>query len=102
MGAIFLALVTSFNAYETACQPDGSFSLYPDTFSIWSSTGFFQITLGGGHLTFAEAKLVDIVWDIVRSSKTLMRATDTNDNRAWAVAVNYCWRSYRGASSRGT
>ncbi|KAF3031934.1 hypothetical protein E8E11_001326 [Didymella keratinophila] len=31
---------------------------------MWSSTGFFQITLGGGNLTFAEAKVVDIAWDI--------------------------------------
>ncbi|KAH7351445.1 hypothetical protein BKA66DRAFT_278434 [Pyrenochaeta sp. MPI-SDFR-AT-0127] len=49
---------------STACQPDGSFRLSPETYSMWSSSGFFQITLGGGHLTFAEAKVVDIVWDI--------------------------------------
>jgi hypothetical protein len=52
---------------HTACQPDNSFRLHPETYSMWSSSGFFQITLGGGHLSFAEAKVVDIVWDIVSS-----------------------------------
>lgn len=57
-----------FVSENTACQPDGSFRLQPDTYSMWSSTGFFQITIGGGNLTFAQAKLIDIVWDIVSRS----------------------------------
>jgi hypothetical protein len=73
--AVFLGLGQNFGPPDTACQPDGSFRLNPESYSMWSSTGFFQITLGGGHLTFAEAKVVDIVWDIVKSSKELTRAT---------------------------
>jgi len=48
-----------------ACQADGSFRLIPRTYSMWSSSGFFQVTLGVGHLTFAEAKAIDIIWDVV-------------------------------------
>jgi len=48
-----------------ACQADGSFNLDPRTYNMWSSSGFFQVTLGGGHLTFAGAKAVDIIWDVV-------------------------------------
>lgn len=74
IGAILLAISQSFATSYMACQPDGNFSLSPETYSTWSSTGFFQITLGGGHLSFAIAKLVDIVWDIVNSIKNLMHA----------------------------
>lgn len=62
---IFVILIPYFNADDNACQPDGGFRLHPETYSTWSSTGFFQITLGGGSLTFAQAKVVDIMWDIV-------------------------------------
>ena len=48
-----------------ACLPDGSFSVHPESFNSWSSSGFFQITLGGGRLTFEQAKAIDIIWDIV-------------------------------------
>jgi hypothetical protein len=69
---IFLAGMDAGSS-GTACQPDGTFRLSPETYNTWSSTGFFQITLGGGNLTFTEAKVVDIVWDIVRSIRKLMR-----------------------------
>ncbi len=65
--AVFVGLMPMILSNDTACLPDGSFSLHPDTYSMWSSTGFFQITLGGGELTFAKAKVIDIVWDIVGS-----------------------------------
>ncbi|KAF1996170.1 hypothetical protein P154DRAFT_443898 [Amniculicola lignicola CBS 123094] len=64
VAAIMTGLRTLFLSTDTACQPDGSFRLRPDTYSMWSSSGFFQITLGGGHLTFAQAKVVDIVFDV--------------------------------------
>lgn len=59
--------IASVGYSDTACQPDGSFRLHPETYSMWSSSGFFQITLGGGKLTFAQAKGIDIAWDIVRT-----------------------------------
>jgi hypothetical protein len=62
--AIYIGVATVMST-DTACQPDGTFRLHPETYSMWLSSGFFQITLGGGHLTFAQAKVVDIVWDIV-------------------------------------
>jgi hypothetical protein len=48
-----------------ACVPDDSFRLRPSSYNYWSSSGFFQITLGYGHLSFTEAKVIDIVWDVV-------------------------------------
>jgi hypothetical protein len=50
---------------QTACPPDGIFRLEPATFSYWSKSGFFQITLGFGELSFTVVKVIDIVWDVV-------------------------------------
>ncbi|KAH7138665.1 hypothetical protein B0J11DRAFT_588081 [Dendryphion nanum] len=55
----------TFASPSKACQPDGSFRLIPETYSLWSSSGFFQITIGGGQLSFTEAKIIDILWDII-------------------------------------
>jgi hypothetical protein len=63
--------IMTLSSTETACQPDGQFRLHPDEFTMWSSSGFFQITLGGGELTFTEAKVIDIVWDIVSPFRDL-------------------------------
>jgi hypothetical protein len=48
-----------------ACQPNGVFDLYPEKYRYWSGAGFFQITLGHGKLSFTQAKVIDVVWDIV-------------------------------------
>ncbi|KAH7068137.1 hypothetical protein BKA63DRAFT_521202 [Paraphoma chrysanthemicola] len=48
----------------SACQPDGSFDLQPGSFRYWSRSGFFEITLGFGTLTFTQAKAVDVIWDV--------------------------------------
>jgi hypothetical protein len=50
---------------EGACTPDGSFSLFPSRYNVWSSSSFFQITLGFGHYSFSTVKTIDIAWDIV-------------------------------------
>ena len=65
LSAILIGLLSTIVSYNTACLPDGSFRLQPDTYSIWSSSGFFQITLAGGNLNFVQAKVIDIAWDIV-------------------------------------
>jgi hypothetical protein len=57
--------VATLNITGEACLPDGSFRLRPDQYSFWSSSGYFQITLGGGRLSFTQAKVIDITWDIV-------------------------------------
>ncbi|KAJ8106925.1 hypothetical protein OPT61_g9216 [Boeremia exigua] len=61
---VFISIMPAFTSDDTACPPDGEFTLYPDRYSMWSWNGFFQITLGGGELSFGQAKVVDIVWDI--------------------------------------
>lgn len=51
----------------TACRPDGQFSLEPYNYKYWDSSGFFQITLAFGNLSFTQAKVADVAWDIVGS-----------------------------------
>ena len=48
----------------SACQPDGTFSVEVN-YSLWEIQGFFQIMLGFGALTFTQAKVIDIIWDVV-------------------------------------
>jgi hypothetical protein len=48
-----------------ACLPDRSFSLDPSHFRYLSSSGFFEITLAMGNMTFTQVKAIDIIWDIV-------------------------------------
>jgi hypothetical protein len=54
---------------RVACTPDGEFSLNPGHYSYWSRKGFFQITLAFGKLSFDNAKLIDVVWDVVSGTK---------------------------------
>lgn len=55
---------------DSACLPNGAFSLHPDKYNTWTLSGVFQVTLGFGALSFGIAKFIDTVWDIVR--KTLV------------------------------
>ena len=59
---------------DKACLPDGSFRVNPGSYSPWASSSLFQITLGGGQLTFAQVKAVDITWDIVRFESSVFRS----------------------------
>lgn len=60
---------------DSACQPNGNFSLYPYTYRWLSMSDFFEITIGFRPLSFTQAKVVDIVAGIVSrsSSKTFSR-----------------------------
>lgn len=49
---------------QSACLPDGSFSLTGD-YNPWKLNGFFQITAGFGTLSFTQAKVIDVIWDVV-------------------------------------
>lgn len=49
--------------YWNYCAPDGSFSLEPT--NPWNPNWAFQIVLAFGSLSFSQAKVVDIVWDVV-------------------------------------
>ncbi|KAH8756380.1 hypothetical protein F5883DRAFT_375815, partial [Diaporthe sp. PMI_573] len=53
----------AFYSYS-GCQPGGAFSAV-NTWSAWNINEFFQITSGMGRLTFTQAKVVDVIWDVI-------------------------------------
>ena len=65
-------LFSSSFSGESACQPGGNFNPFPDTYTAWTSAGFFQISMAFGSLSFTEAKVVDVVWDLVSNSYALV------------------------------
>lgn len=65
-GLILIFALPRFGDDGNACPSDRIFRLHPEKYSVWSSTAFFQITSGGGKLSFDQAKAIDVVWDIVR------------------------------------
>lgn len=48
-----------------ACQPNDVSDIGPENYRYWAGSGFFQITLGYGQLSFTQAKIIDVAWDIV-------------------------------------
>lgn len=63
--AIVQTMSLENSEYWNYCAPDGSFSLEPT--NPWNPDWTFQIVLAFGSLSFSQAKVVDIVWDIVSS-----------------------------------
>ncbi|KZM27916.1 uncharacterized protein EKO05_0010306 [Ascochyta rabiei] len=66
-GFVFLCVFSTWTKEYTlpsACLPDDSFNLQPGSYQYWSNSGFFQITLGFGRLTFTQAKAIDVIWDM--------------------------------------
>lgn len=62
-----LAFISNAELYgDSACKPDGSFDVEMNQYNLWSSSGFFQITLAWGRFSFADAKVIDVAWDVVR------------------------------------
>ncbi|KAK3378805.1 hypothetical protein B0T24DRAFT_522841 [Lasiosphaeria ovina] len=63
-----LSPLGSLNKFALApiapCQLDGTFDIDPNSYNWWSPSQVFQIALGSGSLTFGQAKVVDVVWDI--------------------------------------
>ncbi|KAF2730980.1 hypothetical protein EJ04DRAFT_584472 [Polyplosphaeria fusca] len=84
-GYLILTIISSILNPDSACTPDGDFTLYPDRYSYWSSSSFFQITYGSGPLTFAEAKAIDIIWDVLvgRGGQAILALT------SWQVFGRY-------------
>ncbi|KAI1467583.1 uncharacterized protein F4812DRAFT_401698 [Daldinia caldariorum] len=75
----FFIFVTMYNTvdfagYEPGCKTDGSFVIYSSDYSSWQLSHFFSIGIGFGNFTFAEAKIIDISWDIIigRGGQALM------------------------------
>ncbi|KAK1995091.1 hypothetical protein LX36DRAFT_672697 [Colletotrichum falcatum] len=58
-------LAESWSAEFGACQPDGNFDLSQNNYNMLSVSGFFQITLAWGRFSFADAKAIDVAWDVV-------------------------------------
>ncbi|CAO2653004.1 Nn.00g024150.m01.CDS01 [Neocucurbitaria sp. VM-36] len=79
----YFSLRSSFRT--SACLPDGSFRIDPESYEYWSRSGFFQITLGFGTLTFTQAKAIDIIWDVVfgRGGQALIALV------SWQVFAKY-------------
>ncbi|KAK2025729.1 hypothetical protein LX32DRAFT_675167 [Colletotrichum zoysiae] len=68
-----------------ACQPDGSFDVFQNDYNLWSVSGFFQITLAWGRFSFADAKAIDVAWDVVfgRGGQALLASI------SWGVFADY-------------
>ncbi|KAJ0160288.1 hypothetical protein CTA2_8224 [Colletotrichum tanaceti] len=66
LGLLLFYLGSNSLQWNTAaCQPDGTFDVSKRSYSRWSGSGFFQITLGWGRFSFADAKAIDVAWDVV-------------------------------------
>lgn len=61
----WLTAGASNKSAASACRPDGSFNLRQTDFNRWNIRNFVQITFGLGPMSFTEAKLIDILWDLV-------------------------------------
>ncbi|KAK5033178.1 hypothetical protein LTS07_003479 [Exophiala sideris] len=48
-----------------ACQPDSGFRVSYDNYNVWGVSGFFQITLRWGLLSYTSAKIISVCWDII-------------------------------------
>ncbi|RMZ73702.1 nad dependent epimerase dehydratase [Pyrenophora seminiperda CCB06] len=72
-------------ANNGACLPDRSFGVDPNEFRYFSSSAFFQITLGFGNMDFTQAKAIDVVWDILvgRGGQALIAYI------SWRTFANY-------------
>ncbi|KAH6671497.1 hypothetical protein F5X68DRAFT_264754 [Plectosphaerella plurivora] len=46
------------------CQPDSTFR-DDDDYNNWALSGIFQINLRFGSLSFTQAKLIDVAWDVI-------------------------------------
>lgn len=55
-----------FKVNYEGCYPDDTFSPFEEaTYNYFSASGFFQVTLGFGSMTFTQAKVCDVIWDLV-------------------------------------
>ncbi|WDK12574.1 hypothetical protein CGRA01v4_03854 [Colletotrichum graminicola] len=81
----FFLGISSIAWGSNACQPDGNFDVFQNAYNLWSASGFFQITLGWGRLSFADAKAIDVAWDIVfgRGGQALLAST------SWRAFADY-------------
>lgn len=95
--AAFLTMLCLFSngrlsqadSHGKACVLGGIFSLFPDSYTPWSTDGFFQINLSFGRLSFGEAKAIDVAWDIVCVLR--LAAGSLSLSRLGGLHVQGCW-----------
>jgi hypothetical protein len=66
----------------TGCQPNDAFNLYPGQYNPFAIGDFFQVTIGFGQLSFTEAKVIDVAWDVVSDAQSTLPIP------RWTVADN--------------
>lgn len=54
----------TFQLISPGCRTDGTFGV-EGAYNRWGLPGLFQITLRSGPLTFAQAKVIDVAWDVI-------------------------------------
>ncbi|KAI1209380.1 uncharacterized protein F4807DRAFT_91772 [Annulohypoxylon truncatum] len=62
---LYGAMSYRFESEDSACRSDDTFNPVISEYNAWTISGFFKINLGFGSLTFTEAKIVSILWDII-------------------------------------
>ncbi|KAI0543760.1 hypothetical protein F4679DRAFT_567475 [Xylaria curta] len=82
---INVLLYSSINL-DGHCSVDGSFSpFYFSLHDLWRISDFFQVNIAIGNLTFTQAKVADISWDLVvgRGGQAILSFI------TWKVFVDY-------------
>ncbi|KAK4209700.1 hypothetical protein QBC37DRAFT_240442, partial [Rhypophila decipiens] len=59
------ALTASALRDAPGCLPNGEFNPRSMQYNVFNSSGLFQITHGFGELSFTQAKIIDILWDVI-------------------------------------
>ena len=69
LGSVLLVFNTTYYGFSSStvvfCDSSGNFNPSQNNPSFWSPSRAFQITLGFGAMSFSNAKLIDVAWDIV-------------------------------------
>lgn len=89
---VILPVISSNNLYQvtSACQPDSGFHVGYDGYNIWAISGFFQITLAYGRLSFTAAKIVTVCWDVSKHTPFHQSLIDHGRSSSGGVGKP-CW-----------
>ena len=67
----------------SVCKPDGTFELSFKDYSPWKREAIFAINMGYGSFSFGVAKLIDVLWDVVKSSLFSLIVEPTNKHTGY-------------------
>ncbi|TDZ40013.1 hypothetical protein C8035_v004853 [Colletotrichum spinosum] len=62
--SVYIPQDSLFRSYS-ACHPDGNFDIIGNSYNMWGASGVFQVTMAWGAMSFANAKFVDVAWDVL-------------------------------------